>query len=147
MKSVRLRSEAEDYTRIDVVYAKGRASGTVRGRWRCTLNVDVPVPPNVIDDHVLMSLLPAMPWAEGAEWVIPVFDSNQGELLDTTFRVGSVETISTTIGSFRTYRVEVTRPYQTLVFYVAAEPPHGVIKMTLFEGATQFVRTSPLARE
>lgn len=134
-------------THVDVAYAGGRATGTARipgaGGLR-DVKVDASVPPNVIDDNLLVLLLPAMPWAAQASWTVPVFASGKGTLTEQTFRVGAIESIDTPSGAYRTYRADVSGGEQPVTFFVTADAPHQLVKLAVPGSPLEIVRTSPL---
>lgn len=136
----------DNEVRIDVDYTDGHATGTARVPGPDGIrevNVDARVPLDVVDDNVFVSLLPAMPWAPGAEWTVPVFASYRNELLNYTFQVGQIDTTSTPAGEYTTYRADVTTTNQSFVFYVTAEPPHELVKLTIPGSPLEIVRSDP----
>ena len=69
--------------RIDVEYDAGRATGTARipgAGGVQEVEVDAAVPGAVVDDNVLMALLPALPLEPGAELELPVFSAGTNTL-------------------------------------------------------------------
>ncbi len=130
--------------RIDVTYTGDRAYGTAQlpcANGLRSIEVDALVPVGVIDDNVLTSLLPALPWAPGAEWTIPVFASGKGELSEYTLHAGPVETNETSDGVHDAYRVEVDGADRPLIFHVRAHSPHDLIKIAIPGTPLEIVRS------
>lgn len=120
-------------TEIRVDYAGGRATGRARTPTREGTveerEIDVAVPPGVVDDNTLHSLLPALEWGPGAAWVVPVLASGKGTVVASTLRVTGIETVEVPAGTFEAYRVVLERKDGPTAFWVSTGSPRRVVKV------------------
>lgn len=129
--------------RIEVRYADGRALGTARvpgSEGMVDVVVDAAVPAGVVDDNVLMALLPALPWKEGARLQLPIFASGRNTLAVYTFTVTGSERTGVAGEEIEAFRVEVTGG-QPLVLHVSAAAPHGLLRLQVVGTPVEVVRT------
>lgn len=127
-----------------VEYAGGRAKGSAMVPGPAgieTKNVDTEVPAGVLDDNALQALVPALRWAQGAKWTLPVFSSSQGTVQQITLAVTGKESVTVPAGTFETYKVDVTGGQQPQVFYVATGAPHRLVKLTTVGAPIEAVLT------
>lgn len=135
--------------RIDVEYDDGRATGEARIPGPAgveEVDVDAAVPEAVVDDNVLMALLPALPLAPGAGLDVPVFSAGTNTLTTYTLRVSEAGPVTVPAGTFEAYRIEVTDGAGPLVLHVSADPPHRLLRLTVAGAPMELVRTGPPQR-
>ncbi len=122
-------------TRIDIVYAGGRARGSAATPGKDgtiqTVTVDTTVAAGSVDDNGILALLPALPWKAGARWTIPVFMSGQGTAGQMTLAVSGADSVTVPAGTFAVYRAELTGGPQPLTFFVTTAAPHRLVKVTV----------------
>lgn len=132
--------------RIDVEYDAGRASGKARipgAGGVQEVDVDAAVPGAVVDDNVLMALLPALPLEPGAELDLPVFSAGTNTLTTYTLTVEEADPVTVPAGEFEAYRVEVTGGAAPLVLHVSAGAPHRLLRLIVTGAPMELVRTGP----
>jgi Protein of unknown function (DUF3108) len=132
--------------RIHVEYGDGRATGEARipgAAGTEDVDVDAAVPAAVVDDNVLMALLPALPLEPGAAVELPVFSAGTNTLTSYTLRVSEAEPITVPAGEFEAYRVEVSGGARPLVLHVAAAAPHRLLRLIVTGAPMELVRTGP----
>lgn len=118
--------------RLSVTYRNGRASGqgvTPGAQGMQNVRYDgVAVPPEVIDDNLLLGLLSYVAWAPNAVFTVPVFASGKGVVEQRIFRVASEEVISVPLGTFAAYRVEYEGGEAPGTYWIESQLPHRVLK-------------------
>jgi hypothetical protein len=118
--------------KIDVSYANGRATGTSvapdRDGTIKTTAIAADVPAHVVDDNVLLPLLPGLSWRPGASFTVPVFASGQNTVHEVKLDVVGTERVVVPAGTFDVYRVLVTGLANPMTLYVNTGLPHRVIK-------------------
>jgi zinc protease len=143
--SVRQRGRIQGQeTRIDVRFSDGRARGTAvtpgpTGELR-TVQIDTTIAPDALEENLVQVVLPALPWAPGAQFTFAVFESSSGEIRPTTLSVRGVEAVAVPAGSADCYVVEMTGGPQTVVFYLTRSVPHRLMKITLEGTSVEMVR-------
>jgi zinc protease len=116
-----------------VTFANGRASGNSMSPGQAgieTKKVDTEVPAGVLDENALQALTPALKWAAGAKWTLPVFASGQGTVQQLTLTVAGKESVTVPAGTFEVYRVDVTGGQQPATYFVTTAAPHRLVKVT-----------------
>lgn len=118
--------------RLSVRYRDGRASGEgVTPGAQGMQNVryeGVVVPPDVIDDNLLLGLLSYVAWAPDATFTAAIFASGKGVVERRTFRVAAEEVISVPLGTFAAYRVEYEGGEAPGTYWIESKLPHRVLK-------------------
>ena len=117
---------------IDIRYAGGHVTGQVQAVTQegpQKFAVDTTVPPGTVDDNVLQSLLPALPWVEGAAWTFQMFSAGSYSLSEMVLRVVGVETAMVPAGAFEAYRVNLTGGATDVSFLILKREPHTVLKV------------------
>jgi hypothetical protein len=144
MKTVQQEGEMNGQAmRIDVRYSDARAVGTARvpgPEGMVDLVIDAAVPTGVVDDNVLMALLPALPWTDGATFRLPIFASGRNALVNYTFTVTGREQTEVAGEKLGAFRVEVEGP-QPLVLHVSAVAPHRLLRLQVVGSPMELVRT------
>jgi len=129
-------------TRIDIVYANGRAKGrsttpTMAGAH--TITIDTTVSADAIDDNLITVVLPAMSWNATASFTLPVFQSGKGEEHALTLAVRSTETVTVPAGTFEVYRIEVAGGPAPVAMFVTTARPHRLVKVSPPGAPLEFV--------
>ncbi|HEX6133039.1 MAG TPA: DUF3108 domain-containing protein [Longimicrobiales bacterium] len=128
---------------IDVRVADGRATGRARVPGSAGMedrDIDAALPDGAIDDNVLMAILPALPWQDGAEFALAIFASGRNQVSPYTFRVTGTEDVTLPGGTFKAFRVEVEGT-QPLVIHVAQDGPHRLLRLQVAGTPLELVRT------
>jgi hypothetical protein len=133
--------------RIGVLVRDGRASGmaVTPAGGDGEVPVDVALPPCAVDDNTLAALLPALAWAPGARWTVPVFASGKGTVEPHALEVLGEEEVTVPAGTLRAYRARVTGGDRQLVVHVAADAPHRLLRIEVEGTPMEIVRTGPRA--
>jgi len=134
MRSVKQTGKMQGMdTRIDVAYANGRATGSAAtpqptgGVKEVQVNAEVPA--GAIDDNLVATLLPTMPWAAGAKLTVPVFASGEGALRSYTFTVAGAESVTVPAGTAQAWRIESTGGQVPVTYWVEQAAPHRLLKL------------------
>lgn len=120
--------------------AKGRVTGTLvtpdeLGGMR-TVKVDAAAPEFLIlDEEVLMALLPTVDLAEGMKAEFPVLDYVTGNIRPLRITVGKPETVTVPAGKFEAFRVRAHSRH-TGVLHVTVASPRRVVKV-VYEGIVE----------
>jgi hypothetical protein len=143
MTSVKQRGEMMGKEmKIDVTYGAGKATGsaTTPGAGGMeTKDVAADVPAGVVDDNVLLPLLPGVAWQPGLVVKVPVFASGRSEVLDVTLRVVGTERVEVPAGTFDAYKVMVEGMKSPMVLYIHTGLPHRVLKAAPQGAPIEFV--------
>ncbi|HUG26712.1 MAG TPA: insulinase family protein [Gemmatimonadales bacterium] len=129
---------------VDLVVAAGRITGRVvipetpMGPAR-DVAVDTLFPPGTQESNTLGALLPALPWAVGANWSFSVFNPTESSLGAVTIAVTGTETVEVPAGSFEVYRVEMASEGTVMTLFVTTAAPHTVVKMAPVGQPVEFV--------
>jgi len=117
---------------LSVRYRDGRASGegvTPGAQGMQNVRYDgVVVPPDVIDDNLLLGLLSYVAWTPNATFTVPVFASGKGVVEQRTFRVAAEEVVSVPLGTFAAYRVEYEGGEAPGTYWIESKLPFRVLK-------------------
>jgi len=100
--------------------------------------IDLPVPANVIDDNLLQSIFPVLPWSADANWTIPVFSAGKNQLSETTL----VVTGSESVNNVESYRAELRGGEMTVAIWVAKAAPHRVLKTAPVGAPFEMIRAN-----
>lgn len=129
---------------VDLTVASGRITGRVvvpetpMGPAR-TVDVDTTFAPGTQESNTLGALLPALPWAAGANWSFPVFNPTESTIGTVTIAVTGTETVEVPAGSFEVYRVEMASEGTVMTLFVTTAAPHTVVKMAPVGQPVEFV--------
>jgi hypothetical protein len=128
--------------RIGLRYGGGRVSGHAQtplsgGK---EVAIDRELAAGTVDDNALQAMLPALRWSPGAQWVFPVFSSGKGTVSEQTLRVTGVETVAVPAGELSAYRAELSGGERPVVFWVSAQAPHHLVRITMPGSPIEFVR-------
>ena len=118
---------------MTVAYANGRAKGsgtmpTPQGMKPMT--VDTTYAPGVLDDNMLIALIPGLKWAPGVKYTASVFDASKSATRQITMAVAGVEAVTVPAGSFSVFRVDVTGGEQPVTLWITSTAPYRVVKTT-----------------
>lgn len=143
MTSVKQRGEMMGQEmKIDVAYGAGKATGsaTTPGAGGMeTKAVAADVPAGMVDDNVLLPLLPGVSWRPGLAVTVPVFASGKNELLNVTLRVVGTERVQVPAGTFDAYKVMVEGMQSPMTLYIHTGLPHRVLKAAPQGAPIEFV--------
>ncbi len=129
-------------TRIDIMYAGGRAKGTAMtpsATGGQTITFDTTLAPGTIDDNLITVLLPVFAWSPGATFTVPVFLSGKGEVHPLTLSAKVTESLTVPAGTFEVYRVEILGGSAPVAMYVTTTAPHRLIKVAPEGAPLEFV--------
>lgn len=129
-------------TRIDIVFANGRAKGkstTPAMGSAQTITIDTTIIAGTIDDNLIMTLLPLLPWTANATFTVPVFLSGKGETHPLTLAARATETLTVPAGTFEVYRVEMAGGPAPVAMYVTTTAPHRLVKVAPQGAPLEFV--------
>jgi hypothetical protein len=144
MTSVKQRGELSGLEmKIDVAYGGGKAKGSATtpgedGNLE-TKDVAADVPPHVVDDNVLLPLLPGVAWRPGIAVTVPVFASGKSEVLDVTLRVVGTERLQVPAGTFDAFKVMVEGMKSPMTLYISTGLPNRVLKAAPQGAPIEFV--------
>lgn len=130
--------------RINVSYGEGHATGearVARPEGVRDVIVDAAVPAGVVDDNVLASILPGVPWRPGLSVTVPVFSSGKNELSTYLLSAGEVISVGTGSDTVEVYPVEVKGAARPLVFHFRATAPHQLVRISIPGTPIEFVRS------
>ncbi|MFI5311142.1 MAG: insulinase family protein [Gemmatimonadales bacterium] len=122
---------------VDVTFSNGHAKGTATTPGQAgpkTVNVDTDIPAGTIDANLVTVIVPALKWAAGATFTLPVFATDKGIVVPYTIAVSGEESVKVPLGTFDVYKAEVTGGEQPLTIWVEKAAPNRVIKIG-FAGA------------
>ena len=143
MKSVKADGKFQGQPmKTNVEFASGRAKGSAMTPGPTgieTKNVDAEAPVGVLDDNALQALLPALKWASGAKWTLPVFSSGQGAVQQITMTVTGKESVTVPAGTIESYKVDVTGGQQPQTYYVSVNAPHRLVKLVTVGAPVELV--------
>ncbi len=135
MKSVKQTGKVQGQdTRIDITFSGGRAKGkavTPGPAGVKAIDVDAEVTPGIVDDNLITAIGPALKWAAGAKFTVPVFQSSKGSATNYTLTVNAEESVTVPAGTFDTFKVDVTGGDQPSTFWIEKAPSHRVVKLTI----------------
>ena len=117
--------------RIEVDYGGGRATGHARvpgPAGMMAVVVDAAVPADVIDDNILLAMLPAIRWEDGMSFDLPVFASGRNSLVNHSV-TARLEELALPAGTVPTYRVEIEGGDVPLLVHLTEERPHRVLRL------------------
>jgi hypothetical protein len=138
MQSVReTGKQAGQDANVDVTFSNGHAKGTAATPSAAgpkTVNVDTDVPVGTIDGNLVTVIVPALKWAAGARFTLPVFATDKGSVVSYTIAVTGEESVKVPLGTFDVYKAEVTGGEQPLTFWIERAAPNRLIKIA-FLGA------------
>jgi zinc protease len=142
MRSVKQSGKVQGQElKVEVAYSGGRAKGsatTPGPQGPATKSVDMEIPPHVLDDNAITPLVPALPWAPGAKFTLPVFSAGEGAIKQRTLTVAGTEQVTVPAGTFKTYRVDVTGG-QGATLFVTTDAPHRLVKIAPAAMPIEFV--------
>jgi hypothetical protein len=130
---------------IDVDYGEGRATGRARipsagGMTDVVINAEVP--PDAIDDNILVAVLPAIRWSDGISFDLAVFASGKNSLV--TYGVGArIEELDRPGGPVPSYRVEIEGGDLPLVVHLSQSRPHRLLRLEPVGSPMIVVRRGP----
>jgi hypothetical protein len=144
MTSVKQRGELMGLAMtMDIAYGAGKATGSAttpgNGGAMETKKVAADVPAGVVDDNVLLPLLPGVAWRPGLAVKVPVFASGRNELVEVTLRVVGTERLQVPAGMFDAYKVMVEGMKSPMTLYINAGLPHRVLKAAPQGAPIEFV--------
>jgi zinc protease len=128
-------------TKIDVTYASGRAKGSAAvpspGGVKAVA-VDAAVPAGAIDDNLITTILPALKWAVGAKFTVPVFQSGKGSATALSVSVSGEESVEVPAGKFDAFKAAMTGGDSPLTIWVEKAAPHRLLKMAIAGQPVEF---------
>jgi hypothetical protein len=101
--------------------------------------INTAVPANVIDDNLLHSIFPVLPWSSDADWTIPVFSAGKNRLANHQLVVTGTEIVTISSGNVEAYRAEMRGDEMTLVIWVRKARPHRVLKTAALDVSFEMV--------
>jgi predicted Zn-dependent peptidase len=122
---------------VDVTFSNGHAKGTAVTPSQTgpkTVNVDTDVPAGTIDGNLVTVIVPALTWALGARFTVPVFATDKGSVVLYTIAVTGEESVKVPLGTFDVYKADVTGGEQPMAFWIEKAAPNRLIKIA-FVGA------------
>ena len=143
MRSTRQTGQVRGQTTsIDITYHDGRAKGSattpsVAGLF--TTAIDTTVGSRAIDDNIITALLPALEWAPGATFTLPVFLSGKGYEQGMTLTVKGTEMLTVPAGTFEVYRVDLSGGQAPVAMYITTESPRRLVKIAPQGAPLEFV--------
>lgn len=117
---------------VDVTYANGRAKGssmTPTPTGIKTVTVDTTIAPGVLDNNMIIALVPGLKWAPDSKFNASAFDASSGAVKNITLSVTGTESVTVPAGTFQAYRVERTGEDQPLTLFVTTAAPYRIVKM------------------
>ena len=127
---------------IEITYHDGRAKGsatTPSAAGLVTTAIDTTVGAQSIDDNIITTLLPALEWAPGASFRIPVFLSGKGYEQSVTLTVKGTEKLTVPAGTFDVYRVDLSGGQAPVAMYITTEVPRRLVKVAPQGAPIEFV--------
>ena len=127
---------------VDVKYASGRAKGSAVAPGPTGMKsvaVDTTIAPGVLDDDMLLALVPGLKWAPNAKFTVGAFDASDGTTRQISLSVAATESVTVPAGTFPVYRVELTGQSQPMTLFVTTAAPYHIVKMTLAGAPVEFV--------
>jgi zinc protease len=128
-------------TKIDVTYALGRAKGSAAIPGQAgvkTIAVDADVPVGAIDDNLVTVILPALKWAAGAKFTIPIFQPGKGSVNAIVLTVAGEESVDVPAGKFDAYKVGATGGDSPLTIWVEKAAPNRLLKLAIAGQPVEF---------
>ena len=129
-------------TTIDITYHDGRAKGsatTPSAAGLVTTAIDTTVDANAIDDNIITTVLPALDWAPGATFMLPVFLSGKGSQQLLALTVKGTEKLTVPAGTFDVYRGDLSGGQAPVAMYITTEAPRRLIKIAPQGAPLEFV--------
>jgi predicted Zn-dependent peptidase len=122
---------------VDVTFTNGHAKGSATTPSQTgpkTVNVDTDVPAGTIDGNLVAVIVPALKWASGSKFTVPVFATDKGSVVQYAIAVTGEESVKVPLGTFDAFKAEITGGEQPLTFWVEKAAPNRLIKIA-FVGA------------
>lgn len=120
---------------IDLRYENGRVVGTSKlpPQMGGETAIDTEVVPGTMLSGMDQYLIAAADLAPGKTVSYPVFNAAPGStgLVNATFKVTGMESVTVPAGTFDTYRIEVSAGPQNLLLWVRKAAPHIVVKQEI----------------
>ena len=129
-------------TSIEITYHDGRAKGsatTPAAGGPATIAIDTTVAAGAIDDNLITALLPALEWAPGASFTLPVFLSGKGYEQSVTVTVKGTEKLTVPAGTFDVYRVDLSGGQAPVAMYITTDATHRLVKIAPRGAPLEFV--------
>lgn len=104
--------------------------------------IDARLPANVIDDNLLHSIFPVLPWSADANWTIPVFSAGKNRLHTIALVATGSEPVTMPSGSVHAYRAELRSDEMTVAIWVSKAAPHRVLKAAPVGAPLELVRAN-----
>jgi zinc protease len=133
-------------TKIDLAYAEGRVKGTARVIGQdgpATIQIDTTVDAGVIDDNAIQGLLPFLAWAPNVRWTLQAFSAGENRVKPLTLTVVSREPVPVGNGQADAWKAVLEGTEQRVTFYVGADAPHKILRVSLANAPIEFVAQTP----
>jgi len=128
-------------TKIDVVYANGHAKGTAATPGAGGVKnvaVDADVPAGAIDDNLLQAIFPALKWAAGAKFSVPVFQSGKGTTVNISIAVTGDESVKVLAGTFDAWKADVLGGDAPITIWIEKGGAHRLLKLSITGSPIEF---------
>lgn len=128
--------------KIELDYALGRAKGTATAPTMTGMQstaIDTTIDAGAVDDNLITTVVPAITWAPGAKFALPVFLSGKGHGQSLTLAVAGIDSVTVPAGTFETYRIEVTGGQAPVVMYVSTVQPYRLVRIAPRGAPLEFV--------
>ena len=116
-----------------LAYANGRVKGTSMSPQQNgppkSVSVDTTVAAATIDDNALSVFLPALPLETGKMFNLSVFSSGDGATKSVSVKVGAIENVAVSAGTFPAYRLELSGMQLPIVMHVTQQAPRRVVRI------------------
>ena len=90
---------------------------------------DTALPAGTIDDNAILFYLPALPWADGARFSVPVYFGQQDLIRTVTLGVLGRATVALRAGPVEVWEVEVGGSLAPARYYISTARPHRLVRM------------------
>lgn len=104
-----------------------------------SVTVDTVFAAGTMVSEMLGALIPALPWADGASWNMPVFTPSEGTTGTVEITVAGTESVTVPAGTFEVYRVDMTSDGTAMTLFVTREAPHTLVKIAPAGQPVEFV--------
>lgn len=126
----------------DLAYANGRVKGTSVTPSQAgpkTVNVDTTVAAGVLDNNMVLALIPGLRWAPNAKFSVNAFDGGSGAVQQLALTVAGTESVTVPAGTFSAYRVEMTGGQAPVTLYITTAAPYRLVKLAPAGQPVEFV--------
>lgn len=136
----------DEETRITLAVEGDRIRGTAvtpgPGGLR-TVAIDTVLGEAVLDDNLLQTLLPALPWDADTAFTIAMFSPGSGETRVASLTIDGRETVEVSGTEVACHRIRLEGGPQQITFWVSIASPRRLMRIVIANSPVEIVRANP----